>query len=133
MSVALFTKITARLEELLDIYEAAIIVNDGSDADNDAIAEAADIIDTLAGAKDLLGDWEKRVAFSGSEQAAQIVAGMLADWKLAGAVWFDPKTKRFRLVGDAYKAARREICCGVYLPTATAKMLQEDFAEVMGE
>lgn len=77
--------------------------------------------------------WETRVAFSGSEHAAKILAAMLIDWSTPGAIYFHPRSKRFRLVGDEYKPAVSEILLGVYLPGATESAILADIDEVNNE
>lgn len=80
---------------------------------------------------ELQGEFETKQNFDKPEQAAQIIAGMLQDWNLPGAVWYEPTAKRFRVVGENYNHSPTEILCGIYLNTVKESELVADFKEVM--
>lgn len=80
---------------------------------------------------ELQGEFEAKQNFDKPEQAAQIIAGMLHDWKIPGAVWYEPTSKRFRVVGENYNHSSTEILCGVYLNTVKESELVSDLEEVM--
>jgi hypothetical protein len=80
--------------------------------------------------RELDGEWEAKRAAGSTASAAEIIADMLQDWKLPGAVWWAPDRRRWRVTGKDYRAGPKEICVGVYAPGATAAMLQEDFEAV---
>lgn len=71
--------------------------------------------------------WESPQPFSDAAGAAAIVHAMLQDWGMAGAVWYTPRLKRFRLVGIDYQRDIGEVCVGVYTPDVTPAALAEDF------
>jgi hypothetical protein len=73
---------------------------------------------------------DQKQASGTSANAAAIIAGMLKDWKLPGAVWFLPAAKRWRLTGDGYRPVDREVCVGIYAPGVDPALLQEDFDAV---
>jgi hypothetical protein len=80
--------------------------------------------------RELDGEWEAKREAGSTASAAEIVADMLQDWKLPGAVWWAPDRRRWRVTGKDYRAGPKEICVGVYAPGASAAMLQEDFEAV---
>jgi len=96
-------------------------------------AQIAEARQVRAHMETLAGQFERARKHRGAEQAAQIVAGMLADFGLVGSVWYSPKGRRFRLTGDGHEPGPAEVFVGAYLPDCDAAMLAEDFAAVLGE
>jgi hypothetical protein len=95
------------------------------DAENaDRCAEMAELARRL---RELDGEWEAKREASTNKSAAEIVADMLRDWKLPGAVWYSPARKRWRVTGENYRAEDGEVCVGVYAPDVPIALLQEDF------
>lgn len=117
----------ARVKWYLDDYVELLDQSCGDLAD-DMIAEVKQLSQRIG---ELQGVWKEKVGQSGAVNAALIVASMLRDWKLPGAVYYEPRLKRFRLVGEGYKPKRSEICCGTYMPDVDIEMLAEDFTEAM--
>jgi hypothetical protein len=98
------------------------------EADNDR--RCSEMLDLARRLKELDGEWEAKQEAGTTASAAAIVADMLKDWRLPGAVWYLPAAKRWRVTGNGYQPSKNEICVGVYAPGADAAMLQEDFEEV---
>lgn len=119
------------LNEYSEIMTSFCICGDGSDLDKESIRQRDEMNSLAARLLELCGDFEKKQSFDRPTQAAKIIAAMLEDWKLPGAVWYAPKIKRFRLVGENYQPTPSEILCGVYLPGAAMADLADDFETVM--
>lgn len=118
------------LADYSDVMQGCICGDDG-DLDKETIKardESKALADRLL---ELCGEFEAKQEFDRPAQAAQIIAAMLGDWKLPGAVWYAPRIKRFRLTGEDYKPTPKEILCGVYLPGASVSELADDFDVVM--
>ena len=93
-------------------------------------ARCAEMAELARRLRELDGEWEAKREAGPTASAAAIVADMLADWKLPGAVWWAADRRRWRVTGEGYRAGPNEVCVGVYAPGASAAMLQEDFEAV---
>lgn len=100
---------------------------DQETAENDTrCAEMASLALRL---RELDGEWEAKREAGTTASAAVIVADMLKDWRLPGAVWYHKGRKRWRVTGENYQSSQNEVCVGVYAPGVEAVMLLEDFEE----
>lgn len=110
------------------LFEIGSVGDDMEDAHN--VERCTEMTDLSARLRELDGEWEAKRAAGSTESAAAIVADMLIDWGLPGAVWYSKLHKRWRVTGEGYQPGKNEVCVGVYAPGASAEMLLEDFREV---
>src|SRR5690348_7867468 len=108
------------------------VLNGDPNPDKAVVADVAEAKALVARMNILAGQFERARKHSGAEQAATIIAGMLADFDLVGSVWYSPNGRRFRLTGDGHKPGPAEIFVGAYMPDCDVRMLAEDFARAMG-
>lgn len=113
--------------EILETWCYEDLEDEGSAS---AQADAKEMKGLVARLKELTGQWEHKIGFSGSHNAALIISGMLKDWMVPGAVYWLPKKQRFRVVGEEYEPEPDEFCVGVYLQNAKVEWLAEDFEYV---
>jgi len=104
------------LNDWLDMMED--ITTDNEPEWQKHMAETRDVVEWLRTKRSA---WETRVAVTPQKGAAEILAGMLSTWQLPGAIWYRPKTKRWRLCGTEYNETQGEFCLGVFSPDSTAE------------
>lgn len=118
---ALFARAAYWLDDFMDLLRMT------DSASEDMEEEIPEISRRL---KELAGEWEAKQEAGTVRSAAEIVAAMLKDWKLPGAVWYFPPSQRWRVTGDGYEPEDGEVCVGVYGPGVSADELEYDFHEV---
>jgi hypothetical protein len=101
---------------------------DGDDAEDEARCnEMAELARRL---RELDEGWKARAGRSLTHNAAEIIADMLSDWKLPGAVYWSAQARRWRVVGAEYRPQADDVLVGVYAPGADVSLLREDLDAV---
>jgi hypothetical protein len=104
--------------------------NDFSDEGQECFARCQEIEEVGNRLRDLHTGWEAAAGKGELATAAQIIAGLLSQWKLPGAVYWSAQARRWRVVGAEYRPQADDVLVGVYAPGADAQLLREDLEAV---
>lgn len=127
---SVFARAAYYLDDYVSVYTSCVISDDGSAHDKECIKQREEMAELARRMKELDGEWESKQEAGTIASAARIVASMLIDWKLPGAVWYFPAAARWRVTGEDYAPQPTEVCVGVYAPGVSPLLLEEDFRAV---
>lgn len=81
--------------------------------------------------REWVGDLNAKKGFDQPTKAARIVCDVMRRHQLPAAVYYFPRSHRFKIAGEGYQPTPTEILVGVYTPDADVDAVAEDFEFAM--